>query len=117
MNMIRSATLPAETLELLQVLGFLHLQNGYARDAAALLEACDQAGGCRGRTLVLLALAQLRAGDPGKALSTLDRAGPDTVARQSYRVIRAQALSALGRRDEARRTLTACATARAGAAS
>jgi hypothetical protein len=37
MNQIRSATLPAETIELLQVLGFLQLQSGKARDAVALL--------------------------------------------------------------------------------
>lgn len=117
MTAATSPALPAETIELLQVLGFLHLQNGHARDAVALLQACDVAGGCRGRALVLLALAHLRAGDARKALSTLDRAGPDTVTRPSYRVVRAQALSALGRRDEARQAMMARANAPAPIAS
>lgn len=115
MTTIDSAALPAETIELLQVLGFLHLQNGNARDAMTLLEACDRAGGCRGQTLLLLALTQLRAGHADKALSTLGRAGRDTLTQPFYRVIQAQALSALGRSDEARQAMKAYATARAAA--
>ncbi len=91
MNRISSVTLPAESVELLQVLGFLQLQNGNPRSAMTLLEACDHAGGCEGRSLILMALAQLRAGAPEKALSTLDRADPTALAQPSYRVVRAQA--------------------------
>lgn len=117
MNRIGTAPLPAESIELLQVLGFLQLQNGNARDATALLEACDHAGGCRGRALILLALAQLRSGTPEKALATLDRADPVAFALPSYRVVRAQALTATGRHDEARQAMKAYAATRPGAAS
>jgi hypothetical protein len=117
MSQVSSATLPAETIELLQVLGFLHLQMGNAPDAMAMLEACDHAGGCRGRSLVLLAYTQLRAGVPEKALSTLNRAGPDMLGIPSYRAVRAQVLSALGRRDEARHAMNAYAAARSDTAS
>ena len=112
-----SAPLPAETIELLQVLGFLQFQNGNPRDAMALLEACDHAGGCQGRSLVLLALVQLRAGAPEKALATLDRADPTALAQPSYRVVRAQALTAVGRPDEARQAMKAYAALRSGAIS
>ncbi|HTJ98583.1 MAG TPA: hypothetical protein VL522_03115 [Bordetella sp.] len=112
MNQTSSATLPAETIELLQVLGFLQLQSGKARDAVALLEACDQAHGCQGQSLVLLAFAQLRAGAATKALSTLDRADPAELAHPSYRVVRAQALAAAGRHDEARQAIKAYAAIR-----
>jgi hypothetical protein len=115
MNIPNSATLPAETTELLQVLGFFRLQSGNAKDAMALLEASDRAGGCRGRSLVLLALTQLRAGAAAKALATLDRTGLDTVAQPSYCIVRAQILSALGRRDEARQAMKAYSAARAAA--
>ncbi|AOB33869.1 hypothetical protein AKI39_19380 [Bordetella sp. H567] len=104
-------------MELLQVLGFLQFQNGNPRDAMALLEACDHAGGCKGRSLILLALVQLRANAPEKALSTLDRADPAALAQPSYRVVRAQALAALGRHDEARQAMKAYAATRLGAAS
>ncbi|ARP83250.1 hypothetical protein CAL12_22130 [Bordetella genomosp. 8] len=112
MNPTHSARLPAETIELLQVLAFLRLQNGKSRDAVALLEACDRAGGCRGRALVLLAYAQLRAGAPEQALSVLDRVDAQALALPACRVVRAQALSAAGRHDEARHAMRAYAANR-----
>ncbi|CAM3768513.1 Type III secretion protein [Bordetella sputigena] len=115
MNLPHSAPLPAETIELLQVLAFLQLQNGKARDAIALLEACDQAGGCHGRSLILLAYAHLRANAPAKALTVLDRADPPALALPAYRVVRAQALAAAGRHDEARQAMKAYAATRTAA--
>ncbi|OZI20031.1 hypothetical protein CAL26_20985 [Bordetella genomosp. 9] len=112
MNQTHSAPLPAETIELLQVLAFLKLQNGKARDAVALLEACNRAGGCQGRALILLAYAQLRAGAPEQALSVLDRADTQALALPACRVVRAQALSAAGRHDEARQAMQAYAATR-----
>lgn len=115
MNLTHSAQLPTETIELLQVLAFLLLQNGKARDAIALLEACDQAGGCQGRSLILLAYAHLRADAAETALAVLDRADPLALALPAYRVVRAQALAAAGRHDEARQAMKAYAATRAAA--
>ncbi|OZI62078.1 tetratricopeptide repeat protein [Bordetella genomosp. 11] len=117
MSRITSGALPAESVELLQVLGFLQLQNGNPRDAMALLQACHHSGGCQGQTLVLLALAQLRADQPAMALATLDQAGPGALAHPSCRVVRAQALAAIGRRDEARQAMKAYAANRSRTAS
>jgi predicted Zn-dependent protease len=99
--------LPAETVELLQVLGFLYLQSNRADEAAVLLEAAAHAGLCQGRAAILLALAQLRANAPERALSTLDNAGPGASALRAYGIARAQVLSALGRPGEARQVLSA----------
>jgi predicted Zn-dependent protease len=107
------ATLPAEAIELLQVLGFLHLQSNRAPEAVALLEAADHASGCEGRALVLLALAQLRSGTAGRALATLDRADRETAAWGTYQVVRAQVLSDLGRHEQASQTLRAYASTQA----
>ncbi|ANN68304.1 hypothetical protein [Bordetella bronchialis] len=115
MNASRSAPLPAETTELLQVVGFLHLQNGHARDAMALLEACDHAGACHGRSLILLAFVRLRAGFPSKALSALERADPVTRSLSAYNAVLARCLAAAGRHDDARQAMTAYAAARSRA--
>jgi tetratricopeptide (TPR) repeat protein len=99
--------LPAETIELLQVLGFLYLQSNRAHEAAVLLEAAAHARPCQGRAAILLALAQLRANAPERALSTLNNAGSGACALRAYGIARAQVLSALGRPREARQVLSA----------
>lgn len=101
------SVLPAETVQLLQVLGFLYLQSNRSHEAAVLLEAAAHTGLCQGRAAILLALAQLRSNAPERALSTLDDAGPDATARPAYGIARAQVLSALGRTIEARQVLSA----------
>jgi hypothetical protein len=54
----------------------------------------------------------LRAGAATKALATLDRADPAALAQPSYHVVRAQALAAAGRHDEARQAIKAYAAIR-----
>lgn len=71
-------------IELMDLLGYVYLQNNRPDKAAVLLAARDVLAPDHPRTLLTLALAQVRSAKPGRALDTLDRlalqGGPWTAA-------------------------------------
>jgi len=92
--------LPAE-IELMDLLGYIYLQHGRPEKAAALLAARDLLHPDDPRTLLRLALAQVRAARPQRALEALDRLALLGAMDAPFHLVRAQALQALGRAGEA----------------
>lgn len=86
---------------LLDLLSYIYLENDRPDKAAVLLAALDELGLADARQRVSLALAQLRAGKPESALSTLDRVALEGAMSGAFHLVRAQALVALGREPEA----------------
>lgn len=87
--------------QLLELLAFLFLENNRPDKAAILFEAMDALGQAEPRHLAGLALARLRAGDPAAALKLLDRMARQGSVDTAFHLIRAQALLALDRHEEA----------------
>lgn len=98
------------------LLGYVFLQNGRPDKAAVLLAALDLLAPGRPRTLRALALAQLRSGKPEPALQTLERLAMAGAVDAAFHLLRAQALQALARHDEAAAAMQAYVTLRALAA-
>ena len=88
-------------IELMDLLGYVYLQNNRPDKAAVLLAARDVLAPDHPRTLLTLALAQVRAAKPARALDTLDRLVLLGAMDGAFHLVRAQALQALGRTDEA----------------
>ena len=88
-------------IELMDLLGYVYLQNNRPDKAAVLLAARDVLAPDHPRTLLTLALAQVRSAKPGRALDTLDRLALQGAMDAAFHLVRAQALQALDRRDEA----------------
>ena len=89
---------------LMHHLAYTYLAHHRAEKAVVLLQAIEALGPADGRVLALLAVAQRKAKQPQQALLTLDRIAPDTVdapLATAVHLIRAQALQALGRSDDA----------------
>jgi Flp pilus assembly protein TadD len=95
-----SARVPAE-LELMDLLGYIYLQHGRPDKAAVLLAARDVLAPDDTRTLLSLALAQVRSAKPARAIDTLDRLALLGAMDAPFHLVRAQALQALGRAEEA----------------
>ena len=87
--------------DLMDLLAFVYLTNGLPDKAAVLLAARNVVVPDDPRTLLALALAQLRSTKPQRALDTLDRLALTGAISASFHLVRAQALHALGRTDEA----------------
>lgn len=100
---LNTAAAPAlgADIELMDLLGYVYLQNNRPDKAAVLLAARDVLAPDHPRTLLTLALAQVRAAKPARALDTLDRLALLGAMDGAFHLVRAQALQALGRTDEA----------------
>lgn len=88
-------------IELMDLLAYVYLQNNRPDKAAVLLAARDVLAPDHPRALLTLALAQVRAAKPARALDTLDRLALLGAMDGAFHLVRAQALQALGRADEA----------------
>lgn len=93
--------LTPDARELLSLLAYIYLENNRPEKTAVLLNALRALGMAQPRQLATLALAQLRAGKADTALSTLDGLAMQGGIDAPFHLIRAQALLALERRDEA----------------
>lgn len=91
----------AHEASVLQILAHALLENDQAVKAAELLEALDALRPNEPRTLLALASARLRSGSPDVALQTLARLPPRADAWPAAHLLRAQALSTLGQKNEA----------------
>ncbi|HZY20499.1 MAG TPA: tetratricopeptide repeat protein [Ramlibacter sp.] len=86
---------------LLALLGYVFLQNARPDKAASVLAALDVLAGGQPRVLRGLAVAQVRSGKPHKALETLDRLAMAGGVDAAFHLLRAQALGAAQRTEEA----------------
>jgi len=91
----------AEEESFLALLGYVYIQNDRPDKAAVLFAALDRLSPGQARVMRALALAQIRSGKVQRALDTLDRLAMSGQADAAFHVLRAQALGALGRQDEA----------------
>jgi predicted Zn-dependent protease len=85
----------------LELLGFVYLQNARPDKAAVVLAALDALQPGQPKVLCALALAQVRSAKPKRALETLDRLAMAGGIDAAFHLLRAQALGALERREEA----------------
>lgn len=92
---------PAESIEVMDLLAFVYLQNGLPDKAAVLLAARNILAPDDPRALLALALARVRSDKPQRALHTLEQLALLGAMDASFHLVRAQALQALGRGDEA----------------
>lgn len=88
-------------IEFMDLLGYIYLQHGLPDKAAVLLAARDVVQPGHRRTLLTLAVAQLRSEKPNKALETLERLAMHGGIDANFHLVRAQALQVLGRTQEA----------------
>lgn len=86
---------------LLDLLAYIYLQNGLPDKAAVLLAARDVLEPDAPNALMTLAVAQVRSAKPQRALSTLDRLALLGTMDATFHLVRAQALQALERGEEA----------------
>jgi len=98
---------------LVQLLAYAFLQNARPDKAAALLAALDAVTPGQRQVMRALALAQVRSGQPGQALDTLDRVAISGGIDAAFHLLRARALAACERRIEAGAAMAACLAARA----
>ena len=87
--------------DFLQLLGFVYLQNARPDKAAVVLAALDAIAPGQTRVLLALALAQIRSNKPLRALQTLDQLAMAGGADATFHLLRAQALGAADKDDEA----------------
>ena len=99
--MTAAMPLPPDARELLSLLAYVYLENNRPEKTAVVLNALRTLGQADARQLATLALAQLRAGKPDAALSTLDQLAMQGGVDAPFHLIRSLALLALERRDEA----------------
>ncbi|WP_298208954.1 CDC27 family protein [Acidovorax sp.] len=85
----------------MDLLAFVYLQNGLPDKAAVLLAARNVLAPEDPRALLALALAQVRSAKPQRALNTLEQLALLGAMDASFHLVRAQALQALDRREEA----------------
>ena len=90
-----------DTQGFLALLAYVLLQNARPEKAAVLLEALDLIEPEQPRTLRSLAVAQIRSAKPDRALETLDHLAMTGAADATFHLLRAQALQALNRPQEA----------------
>ena len=95
-----SSATPAESIELMDLLAFVYLQNGLPDKAAVLLAARNILAPDDPRALLALALAQVRSAKPQRALNTLEQLALLGAMDAPFHLVRAQALQALDRSDE-----------------
>jgi Flp pilus assembly protein TadD len=85
----------------LELLAFIFLQNARPDKAMVLLQALDLIAPLKPKVLSALALSQLRAEKPQQALATLDRLAMAGGINAAFHLLRGQALTNLGRAEEA----------------
>jgi predicted Zn-dependent protease len=86
---------------LLNLLGYVFLQSARPEKAAVVLGALDALAPGQPGVLRALVLAQLRSGKAERALAVLDQLAMAGGVDAAFHLLRAQALAALGRPDEA----------------
>lgn len=91
----------ATHIEFMDLLAYVYLQNSLPEKAAVLLAARDVLAPDDPGSLLMLAVALVRASKPERALDALDRLALLGVLTPEFHLVRAQALQALNRRDEA----------------
>lgn len=91
----------SKSIEFMDLLAYIYLQNGRPDKAAVLLSARDVLAPDDTRALLTLALAQVRSAKPSKALQTLERLAILGAMGAEFHLVRAQALQALERNSEA----------------
>lgn len=104
------------TAEVLHCLGYVYLRQGQARRAAVLLMLAARADPGSATVLRTLAAAMVGCGLGDRALEVLDgadRLDPEGAAAPMAGVLRARALLAQGRREDARATFRASTARRA----
>jgi predicted Zn-dependent protease len=99
--------------ELLELLGFVFLQNARPEKAEAVFAALVALEPRNARHALRLALAQVRAGKHEAALARLDRLLESGDISAAVHLLRGQALARLARGPEAERALRAYVAARA----
>jgi len=114
--MTAAMPLTPDARELLSLLAYVYLENNRPEKTAVVLNALRTLGLADPRQLATLALAQLRAGKPDAALSTLDQLAMQGGVDAPFHLIRSQALLALERRDEAAAAMRAYVALRPAAA-
>ena len=94
------------------LMGYVFLQNARPDKAAVVLAALDILAPGQPRTLRALALAQVRSGKYAPALQTLERLAMAGGVDAAFHLLRAQALQALERTQEAAAAMQAYVTLR-----
>lgn len=97
----QTATQVVQSLEFMDLLAYIYLQHGLPDKAAVLLSARDLLAPDHARALLTLALAWVRSAKPRKALEVLERLAVLGAMDAQFHLVRAQALQALERHDEA----------------
>lgn len=105
----------AMNLELMDLLGYIYLQHSQPDKAAILLAARDALAPDNPKTLLTLAVAQLRSDKAQRALSTLERLILLGAVDPCFHLVRGQALQQLGRDTEAASAMRAHIAARSAA--
>jgi Flp pilus assembly protein TadD len=90
-----------DQIQVLDLLAHVYLQNRMPDKAAVLLAARNLLAPGDRRALLALALAQLRSEKPQRALNTLEQLALLGAMDAPFHLVRAQALHALGKTDEA----------------
>lgn len=93
--------MPKPEATALYLLAFVQLRHARPGKAAPLLKALDLLEPGQPRTLLALALAQVRCGEAAAGLNTLERLRHQGHASDAYHLVRSQALWALRRQPEA----------------
>lgn len=97
---------------LVQLLAWAWLRHARPEKAATLLAALDVAAPGQRAVLRALALALVRSNEPQRALDVLDRMAVAGGRDAAWHLLRARALAACDRRDEAGLAMAACLRAR-----
>ena len=105
-----------EDTSFLSLLGYVYMENDRPDKAAVLYSALDRLSPGDVKTLRALALAQVRSSKAQRALDSLDRLAMAGGVDAMFHLVRAQALSALERSDEAAAAMRAYLQLRADAA-
>lgn len=101
LDLAQDAPKAEQDLEFIDLLAYIYLQHGLPDKALVLLTARDLLAPDNARVLLSLALAQVRSAKPAKALQTLERLALLGAMGAEFHLVRAQALQALQRHDEA----------------
>lgn len=101
-------------IELMDLLAYIYLENGRADKAAVLMAARDMLCPDDGGALMRLAVALVRSNKPLRALATLERLALIGAMNTTFHLVRAQALQALDRKDEAASAMRAYVALRSG---
>ncbi len=105
-------TMDEQEKNLVMLLAWAWLQNARPQKAATLLAALDVVAPGQRQVLRTLALALVRSDEPQRALDTLDRMAVTGPADAAWHLLRARALAACERREEAGAAMAACLRAR-----